>query len=154
MNWTKFKNRIYKIFFWGSLLGTILTLPVLGLCQQHIYGTGEGRDFFFFANKDYWQPIGLLFGLFLLTQFFAYFFDSFRLIIRKIKKQKIENKELICYGVAFLFGLIWTFIVIRLNGNGHCDILIGPADTGMTIALIVASVINFWKLKIIEQKRK
>ena len=112
------------------------------------------ETFFFFANKDYWQPIGLLFGLFLLTQFFSYFFDSFRLIIRKIKKQKIENKELICYGLALLFGLIWTFIVIRLNGNGHCDILIGPADTGMTIALIVASVINFWKLKIIEQKSK
>lgn len=154
MNWTKFKKKIYKIFFWGSLLSTILTLPVLGLCQQHIYGTGEGRDFFFFANKDYWQPIGLLIGLFLLTQFLAYFFDSFRIIIRKIQNKKIENKELMCFGVAFLSGLIWTFIVIRLNGNGNCDILIGPADSGMTIALIVASGINFWKLKIIEQKSK
>ena len=154
MQWTKFSNRIFKIFFWGNLVAATLTLPVLGLCQQHIYGTGEGRDFFFYATKDYWQPIGVLFGLFLVTQFFAYSVDIFRLIIRNIKTHKIENNELICFGVAFLSGLIWISIVIKLRWNGHCDILIGPADTGITIALIVASAINFWKLKIIEQKSK
>jgi len=40
-------------------------------------------------------------------------------------------------------------MMIQLNSNGKYDIEILPADTGLITAFIIASLINFWKLKVI-----
>ncbi len=49
-------------------------------------------------------------------------------------------------------GNLWILLVSKYVSDGECNILTGPSDIGMTIALFVATAINYWKIKTIELK--
>ena len=144
MNWSKLKLITFKTFFFSAILGFILTIPVIGQCQCL-----TNR---FYANKDYMITVLTIFFLILILQFFAYTFDFLRRIIKGVKTKFLKNQEVKCYLSALGFWILWLLVVLIYSVNGNCDMLIGPAESGLGIALLISIGVNFWKLKIIEQK--
>jgi hypothetical protein len=148
MNTNETKHNIkkwtFKVFFYASIVIAILTIPVIGQCECE-----TNR---FWANKDY-LGIVLFSGFTLLVmQFFIFSADFVKDIFKRLSNKPTDSTHLKIYFLAILIGFLWILLVLKYVSDGECNILTGPSDSGMAIALIVATAINYWKVKTIQRK--
>ena len=126
-------NVIFQVFLFGSLVLFVYTIPDIGLCS--------------FDYNHNLVDIAIVSSLFLILQFIVHSLDF---IIRLYRRFFNNEKQLIHFKVfafAIISGIVWILLLLAFEDNGQCDILIGPADTGISMALLVASIINYLKLK-------
>ena len=138
------KKWTFKIFFYASILIAILTIPVIGQCECE-----TNR---FWANKDYLDIVLLSGFALLLIQFFVFFADFVKDIFKRLTNRPTDSIHFKIYFLSLLIGVLWILLVSKYVSDGECNILTGPSDSGMTIALFVATAINYWKVKTIELK--
>ena len=140
----KKKLGVFKAFLYTSIFISILTIPVIGQCQ---FETNR-----FWANKDYSDLVLRSGFLLLLVQFIIFSFDFFLDIFKRLSKRPTDSIHLIIYFLALLLGFLWILFVLIHYSDGECSILIGPSDSGLTIALIIAAAINYWKIITLQRK--
>jgi hypothetical protein len=140
----KIKKWTFKIFFYASIFIAILTIPVIGQC--------ECKTNRFWANKDYLDVVLFSGFALLLIQFFVFSADFVKDIFKRLTNRPTDSIHLKIYFLSILIGFLWTMLVLKYISDGECNILTGPSDSGMTIALFVATAINYWKLKVIERE--
>jgi hypothetical protein len=134
----KKKLGVFKVFLYTSIFISILTIPVIGQCVSTIKG---------------YLSIVLFLGFFLLlVQCIFFSIDFFLDIFKRLSKRPTDSIHLIIYFLALLLGFLWILFVFKHNFDGECNILIGPSDSGLTIALIVAAAINYWKIITLQRK--
>lgn len=142
---TKLKIELFRTFKNSSLVGVLLTLPVINQCE------------FFYEESEVYQVFFYLIlafsGVLLVLQFFVYSIDFLILIFRKLQGKQIEIMEIFCYTTIIIVGFIWRFIRLKISNDGKCDTFFWPLDTGLVLALIIATGINYWKLKIINGQK-
>jgi len=83
-----------------------------------------------------------------------YTIDGFILLINKTEESKVNNPELRCLVVAIFSSIVWFIIFIVISDNHRCDLIIGPADSGLFLAMLIAVLINIWKVKILNKSAK
>ena len=135
-----------KILFLVLLAISSLFLLLLGLkigqCESESYGWyGPNNIIDLLINS----------GLFLLVEFVVFSIDNIVLLIKKVLKKKLNNLELYCLIGAFIMLCIWIFLRRHYSNNGSCDLIIGPGDTGLFLAMLVATIINIWKLRVMKE---
>jgi hypothetical protein len=140
----KIKKWTFKAFFYASMVIAILTIPVIGQCECE-----TNR---FWANKDYLDAVLISGFTLLFLQFIIYSADFIKDIFKRLLNKRTNSIHLKIYGAAFISGLLWFFLLLKYISDGKCNLLMGPSDSGMTIALFIASAINYWKVKIIRNK--
>jgi len=132
----KKKLGVFKVLLYTSIFISILTIPVIGRCQ---FGT--------------YLNIVLLSGFLLLAfQFIIFSIDFVKDIFKRFSNKPTDSIHLIIYFFALLLGFLWFVLVIINYRIGRCYILLGPKYTGLTIALIVAAAINYWKIITLQRK--
>jgi len=132
----KKKLGVFKVFLYTSIFISILTIPVIGRCQ---FGT--------------YLNIVLLSGFLLLAfQFIIFSIDFVKDIFKRFSNKPTDSIHLIIYFFALLLGFLWFGLLIINYRIGRCNILLGPKYTGLTIALIVAAAINYWKIITLQRK--
>ncbi len=128
---------IFMIFFFISITFAILTVPVIGQCE-----CATER---FLGNEDYLYTV-LFFGFsFLIIQFIIYLANFITDIFKLLFKKNTDIKHFKIHSYAVLSVIPWFFLVWAFYFDGECNILTAPADSGLTIALILASIINYRK---------
>ena len=141
-NYIKMKNFIFKSFFWISILLCIPLVLFLDVCEWEGY------------SSNLISNILAISAFFLLLEFVVYLVDVFVFVIRKIFKFQVSKSEWKCFVTAFLLGVIWLFLNAFLKKNGNCDLIMGPADSGLCLAMIISVLINYWKLKLLENSEE
>jgi hypothetical protein len=150
MSIIKIRARVFKLFFFWNFAGVLLSLPLLGFCYQHILEDGKGHDFFFHTEKEYWNLIGLLFMSALPVQVLIYLVDLLWIIVQALKKKVVNPREFGVFGAAVQLTFGWVFLLICFYSNGQYDLIIGPADTGLILALVIAGAISYWKSSLLK----
>lgn len=87
---------------------------------------------------------------FLLIETVIYLFDALILLIRRIAKLELAKSEFVCFGKGILLFVFWVFLNICFSDNGRCDLIIGPADSGLCLAMAISILTNYWKLKVLK----
>ena len=139
------KKIIYLI-----LLGTsIILLPYLyekiDQCEEESYG--------YFGPNNILELL-ILSSLYILVEVIIFSIDNLILLTKKIMKKEVNDSELYCFIGAIVMFILWLLIIGQYNRNGTCDRIIGPADTGLFLAVLITAIINFWKVIIIKIDNK
>lgn len=140
------KKIMYNILLFVSIVLILLLNTKIGNCEEKIYNWhwyGSSNTLF----------IILLSGLFLFIEFIIYTIDGLMLLIYKITKAEVNNSELICLVGSVLIIIFWLFILGTYSNNGSCDVIIGPAETGLFLAMLASTIINFWKILSLKRKK-
>ncbi len=135
----KKKLGVFKTFLYTSIFISILTIPVIGEVVENC------QD----IESNAYLGIVLLLGFLLLAiQFIIFSFDFVRDVLKRLSKKPTDSIHLIIYFFALFLGFIWLFINISVRENEHCFSI----KYGLTLALIIASAINYWKIIILQRK--
>jgi hypothetical protein len=103
-------------------------------------------------NSNFISDFMVISGLFLLFEVVIYLFDALILLIRKMARLEVEMSELVCFGKGVLLFLCWVCLNACFFNNGRCDLIIGPADSGLCLAMGISILINYWKIQILRKK--
>lgn len=145
---SKNKFGFRKILYYALLIPSVLffffLLIHIGKCEEESYGDISSGNIIILL---------LLSVLFLVIELVVFSIDGLILLIKKIQKTDVNNSELYCLGVAFILFIIWFVILGNYSNNGTCDSIIGPADTGLFLAMGIAVIINFWKVNVIKNNQ-
>lgn len=141
-NKTGWKKKLYYILLFTSVLFFYLLLIHIDTCEEEGYGD--------ISSSKNITILLVLSVLFLLLELAVFSIDGLILLIKKLQKSGVNNSELYCLGVGFILLLMWIKIVANYSNNGTCDVIIGPADTGLILAMFIAVVINIWKVSVIK----
>ena len=135
---------IFKTLFWISVILFLPLLATVDQCEGESYGRMGGFEI---SNL-------LIFSVFVLfLDFVVYLIDGIILLTKKVFKKTVNNSELKNFASLFLILLLWL-LILRLNSNnGKCDVIIGPADTGLCLAMLLSVVVNYWKFQILKKAR-
>ena len=135
----KKKLGVFKAFLYTSIFISILTIPVIGLCVR--------------TNKVSYLNIVLFSGFLLLAfQFIIFSIDFLKYILKRFSNKPTDSIHLIIYFFALFLGFLWLVLfLINIESRG-CNILFGPINSGLTIALIIAAAINYWKIITLQRK--
>ena len=135
----KKKLDVFKAFLYTSIFISILTIPVIGQCVR--------------TNKVSYLNIVLLSGFLLLAfQFIIFSIDFLKYILKRFSNKPTDSIHLIIYFFALFLGFLWLVLFFIKIGSGGCNILFGPINSGLTIALIIAAAINYWKIITLQRK--
>ena len=135
----KKKLGVFKAFLYTSIFISILTIPVIGLCVR--------------TNKVSYLNIVLFSGFLLLAfQFIIFSIDFLKYILKRFSNKPTDSIHLIIYFFALFLGFLWLVLFLINIGSGGCNILFGPRDSGLTLALIIAAAINYWKIITLQRK--
>jgi hypothetical protein len=135
----KKKLGVFKAFLYTSIFISILTIPVIGLCVR--------------TNKVSYLNIVLFSGFLLLAfQFIIFSIDFLKYILKRFSNKPTDSIHLIIYFFALFLGFLWLVLFLINIGPGGCNILFGPRNSGLTIALIIAAAINYWKIITLQRK--
>jgi len=131
---------VFKTFLYTSIFISILTIPVIGKCVMR--------------NNDYYLIIVLLSGSLLLAfQCIIFSIDFVKDIFKRFSNKPTDSIHLIIYFFALLLGFLWFVLVVLIHSKFRgCYILFGPINSGLTIALIIAAAINYWKIITLQRK--
>ena len=133
----KKKLGVFKAFLYTSIFISILTIPVIGQCVR--------------TNKVSYLNIVLLSGFLLLAfQFIIFSIDFLKYILKRFSNKPTDSIHLIIYFFALFLG--WFGLVFLNRKIGGCYILFGPINSGLTLALIIAAAINYWKIITLQRK--
>ena len=132
------KRILYQVRLTISIVLFLLLFAKIGQCEEESYG--------WYGNNNI-EDLLLLSGLFLFIEFIIFIIDSIILLVKKFRKKEVNSSELKSLKRAVLIFIFWLFILIINSNNGSCDIIIGPADTGLCLAMLAITIINYWKLK-------
>ena len=135
------KKIMYSLLLAISSLFLLLLGLKIGQCESESYGWyGPNNIIDLLINS----------GLFLLVEFVVFAIDNIVLLIKKILKKELNNSELYCLIGAFIMFFIWVLLNRYYSNNGSCDLIIGPGDTGLFLAMLVTTIINIWKIRVIK----
>ena len=135
----KKKLGVFKAFLYTSIFISILTIPVIGLCVR--------------TNKVSYLNIVLFSGFLLLAfQFIIFSIDFLKYILKRFSNKPTDSIHLIIYFFALFLGFLWLVLFLINIGSGGCNILFGPRNSGLTLALIIAAAINYWKIITLQRK--
>ena len=135
------KKILYSVLLAISSLFLLLLGLKIGQCESESYGWyGPNNIIDLLINS----------GLFLLIEFVVFAIDNIVLLIKKILKKEVNNSELYCLIGAFIMFFIWILLNRHYSNNGSCDLIIGPGDTGLFLAMLVTTFINIWKIRVIK----
>jgi hypothetical protein len=134
------KNFIFKSFFWISILLCIPLALFIDVCESEGY------------SSNLISNILAISALFLLLEFTVYLVDIFVFVIKRIFKFQVVKSEWKCFVLALLLGVSWLFLNAFLSENGNCDLIMGPADSGLCLAMGISILINYWKIQILRKK--
>ena len=133
----KKKLGVFKAFLYTSIFISILTIPVIGLCVR--------------TNKVSYLNIVLFSGFLLLAfQCIIFSIDFLKYILKRFSNKPTDSIHLIIYFFALFLG--WFGLVFLNRKIGGCYILFGPINSGLTLALIIAAAINYWKIITLQRK--
>ena len=134
----KKKLDVFKAFLYTSIFISILTIPVIGQCVR---------------TNDSYLDIVLLSGFLLLAfQCIIFSIDFLKYILKRFSNKSTDSIHLIIYFFALFLGFLWFGLVFLNHKLGGCYILFGPINLGLTIALIIAAAINYWKIITLQRK--
>ena len=134
------KCYIFRSFFWISIFLFIPLALTIDVCQAEGYNSNFISDFMVIS------------GLFLLVEVVIYLFDALILLLRKMARLEVDMSELVCFGKGVLLFLCWVGLNACFLNNGRCDLIIGPADSGLCLAMGISILINYWKVQILKNK--
>jgi len=103
-------------------------------------------------NSNFISDFMIISGFFLLVEVLIYLFDALILLIRKMARLEVEMSELACFGKGVLLFVCWVGLNVYFFNNGRCDIIMGPADSGLCLAMGISILINYWKVQILRKK--
>jgi len=135
----KKKLGVFKVFLYTSIFISILTIPVIGQCVM--------------SNNGYLIIVLLLGSLLLAFQCIIFSINFVKDIFKRFSNKPTDSIHLIIYFFALLLGFLWFVLVVLINIKFRgCYILFGPIKSGLTIALIIAAAINYWKIITLQRK--
>jgi hypothetical protein len=134
------KNFIFNSFFWISIFLFIPMALTIDVCQAEGYNSNFISDFMIIS------------GFFLMIEVVIYLFDALILLIRKMARLEVEMSELVCFGKGVLLFVCWVGLNACFLNNGRCDLIIGPADSGLCLAMGISILINYCKVQILRKK--
>ncbi|ESU22614.1 hypothetical protein FEDK69T_18700 [Flavobacterium enshiense DK69] len=126
-----------------SIVFLLLLFAKIQQCEEESWGWED--------SDNNIEVLLLLTGLFLFIEFIIFSIDGLILLIKKNRKKEVNNSELQCLSGSVLMLIFWVLILKKYINNGTCDIIIGPADTGLFLAMLASTIINFWKLKTLKK---
>ena len=134
----KKKLDVFKAFLYTSIFISILTIPIIGECVR---------------TKKPYLNIVLLSGFLLLAfQCIIFSIDFLKYILKRFSNKPTDSIHLIIYFFALFLGFLWLVLFLINIGSGGCNILFGPRNSGLTLALIIAAAINYWKIITLQRK--
>jgi len=116
------KRVLYYILLFTSVVLLVLVFQHIDKCEGESYGK-------VYAVR-YVKNLLTFNVFFLLFQFIILGIDTIVVAIKLRRNKKERKKELYFVLVSIGMLLIWYFIKELLSKNGHCDVIIGPGDTG------------------------
>lgn len=131
------KRILYAILLLVSVIFLPFLLQKIGQCEEESYG---------YYGSNNIEGLLILSGLFVLIEFVVFSIDNLILLIKKMIKREVNNSELFCLSGAIIMFVLWILIVRKYSGNETCDRIIGPADTGLFLAMLISAIINLWKV--------
>lgn len=134
--------KLFKILFWLSVILFLPLLATIDQCEGESYGRMGGNEI---------SNVLFVSALFLLLHFVIYLMDGIVLLTKKIFKREVNNSELKFILILILILLFWMVVVARYSKNGKCDWIIGPADSGLCLAMLFSVLINYRKLQIVKK---
>ncbi len=82
-------------------------------------------------------------------QFFVYSAGFITNIIRLIVYRKFDIYSALLYMLAWGLLILWVDFYLQYCSNGQYDWIMGPGDSGVVIALMGATLVNFLKVIIV-----
>ena len=137
------KHNIYKGIF---ITGIIILLSLLAFGDYcHFYWHED-----FSQQSAKYQAAVFIFGFtYILTVFLIYTIDLLKMVISLFYNKEVDTLEFYNYLSAvvgfFLYFEFWK----ALNGNGKCDLILIPNDSGGVFIIICCILTTYWRLKII-----
>ena len=138
------KRKNYSILLGISFLLLFLLYETIDQCVES-YDILNPNNILFIFGLGY---------IFILFEFIIFSIDNLKLLTKKIMKKEVRNSELYCFLGSIIMIVSWFSIIDKYNDNGTCDRIIGPADTGLFLAVLITAIINFWKVIIIKIDNK
>lgn len=136
------KRKLYTTLLVISVIFLPFLFQKIGQCEEESYG---------WYGENNIEGLLSLSGLFILVEFVIFSIDNLIILIKKMIKREVNNSELFCLIGAIIMFILWILVVGKYSGNGTCDLIIGPADTGLFLAMLIISIINLWKVKSIKK---
>jgi hypothetical protein len=137
------------MFLYLTIFLTVLLLPFIGLCDGAFFGAD---------NNIFTGSLAITMFLNILLQVFVYticvIVDIFDIVTIKSKREKLYFNRILLYFIAVLLSFSWYFITKWVANNGHCDIIWGPADSGLIFIGFSSIVVNYMYLRIINKPMK
>lgn len=128
---------MYYTFLTISIVFLFFIYPKIDQCEEKSYG--------YYGSNNIEGLLASGF-LFLILEFIIYSIGGLIILIKKLMKRDVNQSEFRCLvGTISLF-FLWFFIYVTYSRNGKCDTIIGPADTGLFLAMLTSVFINLWKL--------
>ncbi len=132
------------MLFWLSVILFLPLLATIDQCEGESYGRMGGNEI---SNLLFFS------ALFLMLHFVIYLLDGIVLLTKKTFKKNVNNSELKFLIIPILILVLWFLVSARYSRNGKCDWIIGPADTGLCLAMLFSVLINYWKLQILKKNK-
>ena len=141
----KIEKITIQCFLLVTSITTILLIRYIGWCDEEFY------DNLYFDYSGAYIAGVMFFNI--LLQAITHFILVISNVVSYIQTKKVHQKhKIFVFLLSILFGFMWIVFMGIFNNNGHCDILWGPADSGLVFTGIVSTITNYLYLSVLNKE--